>query len=77
MMKDLKEMMMPIYLEVDCRICGKTHRLLVDETDYNAWLNGTCIQNAMPYLTADERELLISHTCGDCWAEMFNGIGGD
>lgn len=77
MKKTWKEMMMPIYVDVDCRICGKTHRLLVDEPDLNAWQSGECIQNAMPYLTADERELLISHTCGECWAEMFMGIGGD
>lgn len=28
-----------------------------------AWVSGTFIQNAMPNLTADEREMFI---CGDC-----------
>ena len=77
MMKDWTEMTMPIYLGVKCRVCGKEYKMLVDECDYNAWVDGECIQNAMPYLTADERELLISHTCGDCWTEMFGNIGGD
>jgi hypothetical protein len=29
------------------------------------------IQKAMPYLTADEREMFISGTCSDCWDKLF------
>jgi hypothetical protein len=28
-------------------------------------------QDAFPHLTADERELLISGTCGSCFNAMF------
>lgn len=35
------------------------------------WKTGTLIQRAMPNLSADQRELLISHTCGKCWDRMF------
>ena len=35
-------------------------RLLVDLEDFSRWKNGTLIQDAMPYLTAVEREFLIS-----------------
>ena len=62
---------------VTCRMCGREFAIDVDANDYRDWQNGKCIQDAMPYLTADERELLISRTCGDCWANMFACIGGD
>lgn len=55
-----------------CRKCGTSHNLLVNISDVHAWkIQGQYIQDAMPYLSADERELLISLTCGDCWEKMF------
>ena len=54
-----------------CRFCGTTHTLTVDINDYFDWQNGKHIQDAMPYLTPAERELLISQTCQDCWDRMF------
>lgn len=54
-----------------CRKCQTSHTLLVNITDVAAWKSGKYIQDAMPYLSADERELLISGTCGECWKEMF------
>tara|TARA_B100000809_G_C14924066_1_gene454452 strand:- start:516 stop:731 length:216 start_codon:yes stop_codon:yes gene_type:complete len=35
------------------------------------WRGGKLIQNALPELNADQRELLISGTCPTCWNEMF------
>ena len=58
-------------LHVDCRMCGTSHTLLVNVTDVADWEMGKYIQDAMPYLSADERELLISQTCGVCWEDMF------
>ena len=54
-----------------CRTCGETKTLLVCITDYADWQLGKYIQDAMPYLSADERELLISKTCGTCFDKMF------
>jgi len=73
----ITQMINPVWVEVKCRMCGTVYTIAVEENDFYDWQNGKCIQDAMPYLTADERELLISHTCGDCWAEMFSCIGGD
>ena len=56
---------------VDCRICGVSYSVMADEADVCNWQDGVLIQDAMPYLNADERELLISGTCPDCWIEMF------
>ena len=32
---------------------------------------GVHLQNAFPYLSASERELIKSGTCGKCWDKMF------
>jgi len=54
-----------------CTKCGDTQTVLVRKVDLRAWRDGEYIQNAMPYLTVDERELLISGTCGPCFDNMF------
>jgi len=57
---------------VQCRLCGRTYSLLYNRQDMVDWLNGSLfIQDAMPYLSASERELLISATCGDCFDKLF------
>ena len=54
-----------------CRKCQKSHTLMVDIADVHCWQLGEYIQDAMPYLSAGERQLLISGTCDDCWEKMF------
>lgn len=54
-----------------CQGCGEIHELHVREKDVIAWKNGTLIQNAMPYLSAEERELMISGFCSKCFINMF------
>lgn len=56
-----------------CVICKKEHELKVNEADIISWQNGQHIQSVMPYLSASERELLISGVCGKCFDEMFDG----
>ena len=63
-------------LEPTCRKCGTTVQIHVIGPDYDRWKSGELIQNAMPYLTPDEREILISGTCGPCFDRMF-GEGDD
>lgn len=45
--------------------------LPVTEEQIEKWRSGTLIQKAMPHLTAEEREFLISGTTPADWAEMF------
>ena len=47
--------------------------MAVNVDDYTSWENGELIQNAMPYLTADEREVLISGICGPCFGGLYRG----
>ncbi len=56
-----------------CRVCKNQVEMQVHAEDVAAWENGELIQNAMPYLSADEREVLISGTCGPCFDKMFGG----
>ena len=59
-----------------CVKCKSVHIILVDSDDLQQWKGGELIQDAMPYLSADEREILISSVCGLCFDQMF-GEGED
>jgi len=54
-----------------CPFCGKAHEILVNEDDYLDWQDGKMAQDAFPYLSANDREMLISGICPKCWDEMF------
>jgi hypothetical protein len=62
-------------LAVTCNSCDQSYDLMVNMSDVDDWMNGEYIQDAMPYLSAGERELLISKTCGSCFDEMFGTFG--
>jgi len=56
---------------VPCRLCNGVTDLTVNVEGFVAWQGGKLIQDALPELDADQRELLISGTCPTCWDEMF------
>ena len=56
-----------------CRVCKNQVEMQVHIEDVTAWENGKLIQDAMPYLTPGEREVLISGTCEPCFDRMFGG----
>ena len=58
-------------LELECKYCDYEENISVHESDYISWHNGKFIQDAFPYLTAGQRELMISNTCDDCWNRFF------
>ena len=62
-------------MRVSCRLCGETHSLLVRVEDYITFDSPgrPHIQNIFPYLSPEERELLLSGICPKCWAKMFGG----
>jgi hypothetical protein len=45
--------------------------LPVTEEQLDLWQRGILIQNAMPHLTADEREFIMTGTTPDEWNQMF------
>lgn len=46
-------------------------KMRVKWEDHEAWKNGELIQNAMPYLTADEREFLMTGIMPEEWEDTF------
>ena len=42
----------------ECRTCDYKENMLVGRMDLAKWKGGLYIQEAMPYLTAEQRELL-------------------
>lgn len=54
-----------------CQGCKESKQIEVNDKDVNAWENGAHIQTVMPYLSADDRELLISGVCGTCFDKLF------
>ena len=54
-----------------CRMCQQHHVIAVAENDFTAWKEGKFVQDAFPYLSKEDRELLVSQTCHRCWYEMF------
>ena len=46
--------------------------MLLDVADYNNWRSGGgCIQDIMPYLSADEREFLMTGIMPEEWGQAF------
>lgn len=64
-------------LTIACRMCGEPQTIWFDIADWNEWRAGAYIQDAMPYLTAAEREMLISQTCDNCWNNLFADLDNE
>jgi len=60
-------------LSVGGRPFGITTKL----SDANEWLNGGLIQNCFPYLSADEREILMTGLDKQDWDDIFGGSEND
>lgn len=56
---------------VRCRECAEIIEFDAPVEGMRRWRAGEFIQDAMPDLACDYRELLISGICPDCWAELF------
>ena len=54
-----------------CPFCHKAHEVAVNEMDYLDWQDGKLAQDAFPYLSASDREMLITGIDEDCWDGMF------
>lgn len=60
------------FSEVECHQCCDIHTIFYNRNDMVDWLSGSLpIQDALHYLSADDRELLLSGICGKCFSKMF------
>lgn len=61
-----------------CPRCQQTETFEVPTTDAAAYLEGTLhIQDALPTLTNDQRERLISGYCAPCWDAVMDPINDE
>ncbi len=61
-----------VNIEVACVSCGNPQHMQANADGYIEWRYGDkYIQEAMPELSVDDREMLISGVCGKCWNNMF------
>ena len=62
---------------VQCAFCGKYKMIPMTLDQWNLYCSQDRphIQDIFPELSADDRELLISYTCPECWDKMFSDIG--
>jgi hypothetical protein len=53
---------------------GKTNTLEINVTEEQLidWQSGTLIQHAMPHLTPDEREFIMTGITEEEWDELFS-----
>jgi hypothetical protein len=54
-------------------MCGDVNQVTISEAQWWRWQMGELIQNVAPELSPEERELLISGICSECWNKMFGG----
>mgnify|MGYP000954698888 CR=1 FL=1 len=66
-----EELSGPLTIIKTCVMCGTTHEIRVKTADYRRWRQGAYIQDAMPYLTANEREILMSGICRTCFDALY------
>ena len=64
-------MRMKISVQNVCPKCGKLQTVKVEQSQYHRWMAGENIQKAMPNLTPNEREVLLSGICPECWEKIF------
>lgn len=55
----------------ECPFCKKEYEVNVELEDFLAWRQGGLVQNCFPYLSATERESLVSQMCPKCQAKVF------
>jgi len=54
----------------------RTQEINVTPEQWRAWQKGALIQNAMPHLTPDEREFILTGISPDEWDAIFSEQNG-
>ena len=62
-----------VTLSGPCYVTGKEYTVKVQYPDLQKYFAGAYMQDAFPYLSADDREFLISGTSPEGWEQMFGG----
>ena len=60
----------------ECDHCDHAEDITFKFDDYAHWKDGGLIQDDLDNLTPNQRELMLSRTCGKCFDEMFSSEEG-
>jgi hypothetical protein len=60
-----------VIIPTRCPRCRNSSSVVVDSKGYEAWCGGEFIQRALPTLSADDREKLMTGYCPKCWDMMM------
>ena len=52
-------------------VANESHYMDVKQLDLDAYEDGALIQDAFPYLTNEQREIILSGMTDDMWGDMF------
>jgi hypothetical protein len=55
---------------IECVDCREIKTITIPTDGYKLWNEGAFIQNALRSTSADDRELLLSHICKDCYEKF-------
>ena len=59
---------------IQCKFCQSFFVVSLDIDAYEKWKNDEgLIQDLMPDMKLEERELLVSQICSDCFDALFGG----
>jgi len=58
---------------VTCPFCGAQSYVFASQAGIAAWKNGELIQNALPELSPQDRELIKTGICCSCWPSNTEG----
>lgn len=62
-------------INIQCRMCTRQWEVPITEEQYQEWKtnrrNSPLIQDHFPDLNANQRELILSNTCPDCWDDLW------
>lgn len=57
-----------------CPHCGRLKTFQVSGYGIRKWQGGELIQNALPLLSKEDRELLQTGTCEACWDRLYKNL---
>ena len=65
-------------VDITCQLCQKLYIFYVDREDLYKVLNREAYcEDVLNYLTDNERELILSRTCGSCFDKLMEDTNED
>lgn len=60
-----------VVVDTTCPRCQRESQVVVPAEGFDRWRNGALIQEALPTVNMELREMLQTGICPQCWDEIF------